>query len=212
MSDPPPEWVRSRAVTLADDTDRRVLFFGDSFVAGSGDPTGLGWVGRVVAASFGAGVALTAYALGVRGEPSVAVASRWRAEARPRLDPDCDCRVVFSFGTNDTGAIDLPRELSVLTLAAVLDEAADLGLRTFVVGPAPVGERVRDDAIARLSASFAEVAAQRNVPFVSVIAELRASWAWTREAAAGDGAHPAAGGYEELARLVLAGGFVDWLR
>ena len=28
------------------DRDRRVLFFGDSFVAGVGDPTGLGWVGR----------------------------------------------------------------------------------------------------------------------------------------------------------------------
>ena len=44
--------------------DRRVLFFGDSIVAGVGDPEGRGWVGRVVAASFASGLPLTAYPLG----------------------------------------------------------------------------------------------------------------------------------------------------
>jgi len=199
-------------MTLADDADRRVLFFGDSFVAGTGDPSGLGWVGRVVAASFQAGVSLTAYALGVRGQTSVAVAARWYAEAVARLDPDCDCRVVFALGTNDSGSAAIKPERSVQTLATVLAEAADQGLPAFVVGPAPVGDPSRDDRLVALSASFAELAAQRGVPFVDVIEALRASQAWTGEAAAGDGAHPAAGGYEQFARLVLAGGFVDWLR
>jgi len=199
-------------MTLVDDSDRRVLFFGDSFVAGTGDPSGLGWVGRVVAASFQAGMPLTAYALGVRGQTSVAIAARWYAEAVPRLDPDCDCRVVFSFGANDGGAAAITPERSVQTLATVLAEAADLNLPAFVVGPGPVGDRSRDDGLVGLSERFAELAGRRGVPFVSVIEALRASQSWTREAAAGDGAHPAAGGYDELARLVLAGGFVDWLR
>jgi acyl-CoA thioesterase I len=199
-------------MTLPDDLDRRVLFFGDSMVAGTGDPTSLGWVGRVVAAAFAAGVPLTAYPLGVRGETSVQIAARWRAEAAPRLDPACDCRVVFAFGTNDSGAAEIPAERSVRTLEAVLDEATELGLPALVVGPAPVGETARDEVIAVLSAAFADVAAARGVPFVSVIDALRASPVWTGEATAGDGAHPAAGGYAELATLVLAGGFVDWLR
>lgn len=199
-------------MTLIDDADRRVLFFGDSFVAGTGDPTGLGWVGRVVAASFEAGVPLTAYPLGVRGQTSVAIAARWYAEAVPRLDPDCDCRVVFALGTNDSGAAAITPQRSLQTLATVLAEAADLGLPAFVVGPGPIGDPARDDGLVALSASFAELAGQRGVPLVSVIEALRASQSWTGEAAAGDGAHPAAGGYEELARLVLAGGFVDWLR
>ena len=193
-------------------TDRRVLFFGDSFIAGTGDPTGLGWVGRVVAASYADGVALTAYVLGVRGQSSVQVAKRWRAEAQPRIDPACDCRAVFSFGTNDSGTAAITPERSVQTLATVLDGAGALGLRTFVVGPPPVGDGQRDDRVAALSESFADVAAARGVPFVSVIEPLRASRSWTREAAAGDGAHPAAGGYSALARLVLAAGFVGWLR
>jgi len=201
-----------RADTVRLVTDRRLLVFGDSFIAGTGDPTGLGWVGRVVAACYADGVALTAYALGIRGQSSVQVAARWRAEAQPRIDPACDCRAVFSFGTNDSGAAAITPERSMQTLATVLDEAATLGLRTYVVGPPPVGEAQRDDRVAALSDAFADVAAGRGVPFVSLIEPLRASQAWTREAAAGDGAHPAAGGYDELARLVLAAGFVDWLR
>ena len=199
-------------MTLADDVDRRVLFFGESFVAGTGDPSGLGWVGRVVAASFQAGALLTAYALGVRDQTSVAIAARWYAEAVPRLDPDCDCRVVFALGTNDSGAAAITPQRSLQTLALVLAGAAELSLPAFVVGPAPVGDQSRDDELVALSASLAELAGQRGVPFVSVIEALRASRAWTDEAAAGDGAHPAAGGYEEFAGLVLAGGFVDWLR
>jgi hypothetical protein len=62
-------------------TDQRLLFFGDSLVAGVGDPTGAGWVGRVVAASFTSGLGLTAYNLGIRGETSEQIASRWRVEA-----------------------------------------------------------------------------------------------------------------------------------
>jgi lysophospholipase L1-like esterase len=82
--------------------DRRVAFIGDSLVAGVGDPTGMGWVGRVVAASFGLGLPLTAYSLGVRRETSEQVAVRWRTETVPRLLPDTDARVVLSFAANDT--------------------------------------------------------------------------------------------------------------
>ena len=50
------------------------------------------------------------------------------------------------------------------------------------------------------------------MPFVDVFGALRANAAWTAEAAAGDGTHPGAGGYAALARLVLAHGWLDWLR
>ncbi|MDQ2706149.1 MAG: GDSL-type esterase/lipase family protein [Actinomycetota bacterium] len=79
-----------------------MLFFGDSFVAGVGDSTGLGWGGRIVAASFQRGVGLTSYNLGVRMDTSLHVADRWLAEARPRLLPGTRPRALFSFGANDT--------------------------------------------------------------------------------------------------------------
>jgi acyl-CoA thioesterase-1 len=197
------------------DADRRVLFFGDSFVAGVGDPTGRGWVGRVVAASFDAGLPLVAYNLGVRGETSVEVAARWLGEARPRMRAHAGYGVVFGFGVNDTteedGRLRVEPDDAVDALGRVLDRAAQLGLPAFVVGLPPAGEPVQDRRVRGLSDAFGRVAAGRGVPFVDVFGTLCANAAWTAEATAGDGAHPGAGGYAALARLVLAGGWLQWL-
>jgi acyl-CoA thioesterase-1 len=195
--------------------DRRLLFFGDSLVAGAGDPTGAGWVGRVVAGAFTSGLALTAYNLGVRGETSEQVASRWRAEALPRLLPGADCRIVLSFGANDTGSehgrVRVEANRSLDALAAILEGAAAIGLPSLVVGPAPVDEPEQNRRIRSLSGSFAEVCAEHGVPCVGVIEQLLASPVWMQQVAAGDGAHPGAEGYEVLAEVVLAGGWLEWL-
>ena len=195
--------------------DRRVLFFGDSFVAGVGDPTGRGWVGHVVEASFAAGLPLTAYNLGVRRETVVEVAARWEDEARPRLRADAAYGVVVGVGVNDTtvqdGGLRVDPGLAVDALGRVLDGVAALGLPVFVVGPGPSGDKAQDERIRTLSAAFAGVAAGRGVPFVAVLDALCADASWTAEAAAGDGTHPGAGGYAALARLVLDSGWTAWL-
>jgi acyl-CoA thioesterase-1 len=197
------------------DADRRVLFFGDSFVAGVGDPTGRGWVGRVVAASFDAGLPLVAYNLGVRRETSVEVTARWLGEARPRMRAEAGYGVVFGFGVNDTteegGRPRVDPDEGIGALGRALDGARQLALPALVVGLPPAGEPAQDCRVRGLSQAFAGVAAQRGVPFVDVFGTLCANAAWTAEAAAGDGAHPAAGGYAALARLVLAGGWLPWL-
>ena len=196
--------------------DRRVLFFGDSFVAGVGDPTGLGWVGRVVAASFAAGRPLTSYNLGVRRDTSADVAARWRAEAQARRDaPEATYGVVLAVGTNDAtqedGRVRVEPGQAVDNLRRMIDAARATGLDVLVVGPPPAGEPAHDERVRALSDRFARVAAERDVAFVETFRLLRTAPAWTREAAAGDGSHPGAGGYEELAEIVLEGGWLDWL-
>lgn len=198
------------------DVDRRVLFFGDSFVAGVGDPEGRGWVGRVVEASFGAGLPLTAYNLGVRRETSLRVAMRWRGEALARMRAEAAYGVVFAFGVNDTveeeGGVRVAPGLGVEALGRCLDGAGELGLPALVVGPPPVEEAAQRARITALSSAFADLAAEHGVPFIGVVGELAADDDWSAEVAAGDGAHPAAGGYGALAGLVLAGGWPSWLR
>ncbi len=196
--------------------DLRLLFYGDSFVAGVGDPEGRGWVGRVVEAAYAASLPLTFYNLGVRHETSVEVARRFEREAEPRLAEGADCRVVVSFGANDASEVDgrLRADLdeTVGALAAVLGAAADRGLRAFVVGAPPLGDERQVARIASTSARLGVVCRERGVPFVPVVEELLRSTTWFEETARFDGRHPAAGGYGELAQLVLAGGFLDWLR
>lgn len=195
--------------------DLRLLCFGDSFVAGVGDPRGQGWVGRVVEAAHAAGRPLMAYNLGVRRETSVEVAVRWRFEAMPRLLAGADCRVVFAVGANDTtvehGTVRVTPERSCMALDKMLDQAAALGRPAAVAGPPPAGDAEQQARVVALSEAFAEVCAARGVPFWPVAQTLLASRTWLDEAAAGDGAHPAAGGYDLLAQALIDGGLLDWL-
>jgi acyl-CoA thioesterase-1 len=196
--------------------DRRVLFVGDSLVAGVGDPSGRGWVGRVVEASFAAGVQVTAYNLGVRGETSVQVASRWRGETGPRLVPGADTRIVMSFGANDTTIEDGKRRVdpdrSCAALGDMLDRAATIGLPVLMVGPAPVDDAEQTRRVQSLSVAFGELCGEHGVPYVAIVEPLLASTVWSEQVAERDGAYPGAEGYAALGQLVLAAGWLDWLR
>jgi acyl-CoA thioesterase-1 len=197
--------------------ERYLMFFGDSHTVGVGDEEGLGWTGRVFAAAMDAGIPTTSYNLGVGGETSADVAARWRAEARPRLPrAEGDARVVLAFGVNDVSLEDESRrcteEQSLLSLEEVLLGAQALGLRRFVVGPAAVDDEAINDRIAELSYAYRMRCARHRVPFVPLVDELRDNEVWRRSIAAGDGCHPGAAGYSEIARLVLAAGWLDWLR
>jgi lysophospholipase L1-like esterase len=186
--------------------DLRVCFVGDSLVAGVGDADHLGWVGRLCGRSHRAGVPLTAYNLGVRGQTSQDVRSRWLAECAQRLSPDWDSRVVVSFGVNDTTTRDgrrrVPSEQSGEHLSAVLIDAAAAGWPVLVVGPSPVDDPAQNELIAELDALFGRICADQGTPHVSVLGALADSSTWAREVAEGDGAHPSAAGYAQWADLV----------
>jgi len=196
--------------------DRRILFFGDSFVAGVGDPTGLGWAGRVAAASHDARRPITAYNLGVRGDTSADVALRFEAEMQARTrNADASYGIVLGFGANDMIVQDNRLRVapgrSVSTLNRLIDLTQASGHGVFVVGPPPVGERDEDERIGELSNQFAHVVSHRGLPYVETARVLSAHDAWRSEAAANDGSHPAAGGYAALAEIVLAAGWTAWL-
>ncbi|MGY1858464.1 GDSL-type esterase/lipase family protein [Modestobacter sp. SYSU DS0290] len=187
-------------------SDVRVCFLGDSFVAGVGDPEHLGWAGRLAAGSSAAGLELTSYVLGVRGETSRQVLDRWSAECAPRLPAGVDGRIVVSFGVNDTTLGDRgPRVAapdSLASLGALLDQAAGTPWAAFVVGPPPVDDDAHNRRTADLDEGFGQVCATAAVPYVSVLPALLRSPVWMAQVAAGDGAHPGASGYAELAGLV----------
>ncbi|MFJ8626103.1 GDSL-type esterase/lipase family protein [Kitasatospora sp. NPDC093550] len=198
----------------------RICFLGDSFTQGLGDPEFRGWVGRVLQA---AAPAATAFNLGVRRDTSAQVRRRWRSEVEARTLPGADNRLVLSVGANDAmpadgapgegGAPRVAHEDTLANLAALLGEARALGLGALVVGPPPVGcgGAVHRERLRELVPAMAETCAALGVPFVDVTEALAADPVWTAEAAAGDGAHPGAGGYGRLAELVLAGGFREWV-
>jgi lysophospholipase L1-like esterase len=186
----------------------RVCFFGDSFVNGTGDDDGMGWVGRVVAKARQGGLDLTAYNLGIRRDTSADVASRWLTEATLRLRPEHDCRLVFSFGTNDCacsgldGGPRIARADSLANAESIL-MTAQAWLPTLMIGPGTVAdESEANERIQSLSTDYATPCRRVGVPYLEVCGLTLASAAWTSEALAGDGAHPNRGGYALIADAV----------
>ncbi len=186
----------------------RICFFGDSFVNGTGDDDGLGWVGRLVAKARRSGRNVTGYNLGIRRNTSADVAARWKGEASLRLPSEFDGRLVFSFGANDCasdGVDDTPRVGRAESLAhaeAVL-AAARRWLPTLMIGPAIiVSDGAANARICALSADYAELCQRIGVPYLEICRLLLASPTWTQEAFAGDSAHPNRDGYAIVADAV----------
>jgi lysophospholipase L1-like esterase len=188
----------------------RICFFGDSFVNGTGDDDGLGWVGRVVARARQGGCDITGYNLGIRRDTSADVAARWKGEATLRLPPDCDGRLVFSFGANDcasNGIDDGPRVDRTASLAQTerILEAAQRWLPTLMVGPGTIAcDGEANARIFALSRDYAALCARIGVPYLEIARLLMASPTWSEEAMAGDGAHPNRRGYAMVADAVWA--------
>ncbi|MCO1337748.1 hypothetical protein BJH93_02415 [Kocuria polaris] len=197
----------------ASSPDTRVCFVGDSFVAGIGDSTGLGWTGRVAVEARTQGIALTAYNLGVRRETSVQIASRLPAETTPRLQPAEDARIILSFGVNDT-TVEAGRrrvELSA-SVDALRSMHADAGrARLLLLGPPAVPDDAQNARLSELNAALRTTASELRIPFVDVFTPTSTDETWQREAKAGDGFHPDTGGYTVLAAIAMSP-IIEWLR
>ncbi|MEU1125313.1 GDSL-type esterase/lipase family protein [Streptomyces sp. NPDC005899] len=193
--------------------DTRICFIGDSFVQGVGDPEYRGWVGRVLQETDGE---VTAFNLGIRRDTSEDVLRRWRQEVLPRTLPGGDNRLVVSFGSNDTvrenGSVRVGPDRCVRNLASILDDCRRDSVLPLVVGPPPVAGAGEDHLTraTRLADAMAALCRSRHVPFIGTTAELAGDATWTREALAGDGAHPGGGGYRRLADIVLASQWHAW--
>lgn len=199
----------------------RLCFVGDSYVNGTGDPDGLGWIGRICRNAFARGHDVTFYDLGIRGETTADVRRRWRAECEARLPADDDGRLVFAFGLNDTAEIAgagrrLAEAESLAEARAMMTEAA--GWRpTLWVGPPPANEAMSpmtplpgftisfaNERILCLNAAFAALAAELGIAYLDVASPLSADPVYLDSQRQGDGLHCGARGYGRIADLFEA--------
>lgn len=191
--------------------DLGLVFIGDSFVAGYGDPKGLGWVSRVVGRTSHPDLDVTAYNLGIRGQTSADVLARWRTEGVPRWNDRRERRLVIGVGSNDLNA-GLTTARSRLNLANIIDDASARGIASFVVGPPPSLDADVNAKLAVIVEAQQDVCSRRSVPFVDCFYPLVEHDQWISELnASPDQIHPGQAGYGLLAWLVLHGGWGQWL-
>ena len=185
--------------------DVRICFVGESFVNGTGDRTHLGWAGRLCQALSQGGDRITYYNLGIRRETTTELLVRWQQDCARRLPPGCHHRVVFSFGVNDTTLEDGSMRVTLLQSLANARRILSVAQQTYpilMVGPAAIADKAQNARINELSIHLAHLCETLNVPYLDIFTSLNQSATWMQEVEAGDGAHPNAAGYAELARLV----------
>lgn len=183
-----------------------VCFLGDSIVQGIGDQLALGWVGRLAQACFAKdparATALTLCNLGLRGDSSLRLAARWREETGRRRRPGEDLAFVFSFGAADH-KLGVPEDEGLLAARAMLAEACSQG-RTLCLLTPPAQDPVWSARNRSLGQGLLAVCGELGVPAFDLYAPLAASASYMASLAAGDGIHPDAGGYGEMAALLRA--------
>ncbi|MDO8410460.1 MAG: GDSL-type esterase/lipase family protein [Phenylobacterium sp.] len=181
----------------------RILAFGDSFVAGAGDPAHQGWLGRALAGR----PEVTAYNLGVRGDTSADILRRWAAEAEARLSAAEPCGLVFAFGRNDAHAVEGRLRLTAAESLKNAHQLLTQGVArapVLMVGPPPADEPALAARLEGLNEAFKALCGRLRAPYIDVLRPLAVSGTWLAEARAGDGAHPGAGGYQQMAELIAA--------
>ena len=182
----------------------RICFFGESYVNGVGDPTTQGWVGRLCA-----GRGLTVYNCGIRGATSTLIRDTWFAEAIARFKPGEKFAVVFSYGTNDcwreNGTAQVSLDDHIANTTTILEESS-MRWPTLFVGPpglpAYADSTIREADHAERCDRIKSLCADLSIPFFDTLAVYGQFKHWHAEASAGDGAHPGAGGYTEMAAVI----------
>ncbi len=186
-------------------TDLQICFVGDSFVNGTGDPECRGWAGRVCATAGRRGYPLTYYNLGIRRATSREIKAWWFGDVSRRLPEDCDRRIVFSFGVNDTtlenGSVRVSLEETLRNAHSIFESAKKLA-PIVMIGPPPVGDAEQNIRIGHLTVQLAALCHNMNVPFLETFTPLKNTRIWMQGIQANDLYHPGAEGYAEFARLV----------
>lgn len=188
----------------------RVIVLGDQLVTASGDPKGMGWVGRVQARTPQVDPTIELITLAYPDDTSLTLSKRWQAEIQPRQNQLGRTKVAIALGHHDIRA-GLSTSRSRLNLATVLDEALKFGFEPFVIGPTPHKEPTLNTQVEQLSWGFEDVCARRNIPFVDCFHPLVEHEGWNNELQNSPSGLPGQIGYGLIAWLVLNRGWNTWL-
>jgi lysophospholipase L1-like esterase len=178
-----------------------ICFIGDSLTLGFGDEAALGWPGRIAQTLIKQGKEITSYNIGVRKDTSVKMQHRWRPEVMQRKLPDTPLKIVFSFGVADvcngvSSEESMTAGVSMLVLAKTMGDV-------LMVGPTPINDKEKNEEITTLSRMFESMCKRLEIPFIPTCDSMHRSFVYGQALNDGDGVHPTAAGYADLADHIL---------
>ncbi|HHL32515.1 MAG TPA: lipase, partial [Oceanospirillales bacterium] len=128
-----------------------------------------------------------------------------------RLPTAYDCRVVISFGVNDTaieeGSIRVSGEDSISNFEAIIKSLKPTYKR-LMIGPPPISDNQHNLRIESLNQALINKAQTLEVPFIDLFSALINDKKYKKQIIDNDGAHPRGDGYEKLANIISSS--TDW--
>ncbi len=192
---------------------------GDSITFGRGDSDTLGWVGRLARIEADSGHDPGLYNLGIRGDTTAEVRSRWRSECSNRIPAGVPSALLFSFGLNDTAeelgsGIRASVSQALASAREILVEARQL-YPTLWIGPTPIDESkmpltaftgavydFRNERVAEYNRAYFGLADKIGIPYLDLFSLLIEDKTWGHNFSFGDGVHPTAQNYAMMAKLI----------
>lgn len=112
---------------------------------------------------------------------------------------------MLSLGINDISLVDgklaVSTSESIANTTSILKEAGRY-YEVMMVGPPPVLEEATSLRIRKLSIKLNEACRKIGLRYIDIYAPLMKSPTYLEDLAKGDGYHPSATGYSEIARLI----------
>ena len=197
----------------------RIFCFGDSITLGCNDSQGLGWPGRLCRGLKHGEYHVATYNLGVNGDTSLDIETRWLAEAaaRSRNSPGL---LLFAFGFNDAAKADgasfqVDFAASVAAARRIMNAARTVS-EVLWIGPTPLDESVnpmqteyacwdmRNADIERYDAGYARLAADIGIDYLQLYPDFLHNPRFQAALTAGDKVHPGDDGYALIAEQIAA--------
>ena len=185
--------------------DVRICYIGDSLVHGVGDPTLLGWSGRLSRISQSSKHYISHYNLGVIGDTSSNILERWELEANRRLPNFSINCVVFSFGLSDS--IIENKRVRVSLIDSMKNARAIIGrakvkYNVAMVGPTSVIDEVHNARIKGYDDAYSTVCGMLGINYLSIFNILLNDMEWREDIKKNDNIHPTEKGYEMIANHI----------
>ena len=199
----------------------RICFIGASNVEGTGDEERRGWAGRLTILPPAVGKTIGFYNLGVGGDTTDMILSRWRAECEARILPEFEGALIISFGLNDAAEVEgeglrLPLEQTIRNVTTAATEMK-AWKSTIWVGPTPVVEAMmpmnprpgvvlwhQNSRLSELDATYARIADELDIPYMGIFHQLFTNDDYLRSLQQRDGLHPSGAGYAIMADIIAA--------
>lgn len=198
-----------------------ILVFGDSITYGAWDEKG-GWVQRLREYIdrknlHDKGFYCLVYNLGISGDTTKDVISRFENETKARLEDEKDIIFIFSVGTNDCLLINKEKKMQVeekqfeRNIEKLADSASKLSNKIFFTGLTPIDETkmnplqwapqfsAKNNYIEKYDGIIKSVCKKKNIHFIEVYGNFKKA---KYKSLLKDGDHPTSEGHDIIFRTV----------